>query len=240
MASTNSNIVIKDIPVQTADVAIKSRLPKGKIAALLGAIENNDSIAESGAIIHITSTYNNEGADLIALETALFAATQEGKNVLLIDANPGSQNAATKAGLRPAVSLDEYVLENAKSNAPLVHINNTTCVYAKFSSQDVSGNLLLNTRILRELLKGFRDSYDLVIIHSQDALKSGAGSILAPLTDASIITIQADRTRMPAVEELIEIITSSGGAVSGTIMSGRKYYIPSLVYKLFFGGKSRD
>jgi len=236
----NTALSLKDIPIQTVDIQTKTRLPNGKIAALLGALENEEKVPQSGAIIHITSAYDREGADLIALETALFAAHQEGKKTLFIDANPGTKNAATKAGLRPDTSLDECILDSSKSHAALLHINNTSCMYAKFSAQDSSGNLLLNTRILKELLNELRGEYDLVVVHSQDSIKSGVASILAPLADTSLIVIQADRTRMPVVQELIEIIKASGGSIAGTVMSGRKYYIPGWVYKLLFNVKSRD
>jgi len=239
MAKTNLNEqMIKDIPVQSVDAAITPRLSKGKLAALLASVKNN--VSNEATTVHITSTYSREGADRIALETAIFAAMQEGDNVLFIDVEPTAKSYAAKNALKPQTSLDQYVLDGVTDNAPLLHVASMPLVYTKLAAQDHSGNLLFNTRQLKELLAHFKTTYDVIIVHSEDALKSGAASILAPLVDNTMIVIQAERTRLPVVKELIENIAASGGKIAGTIMSGRKYYIPKFIYKLFFNSESRD
>lgn len=239
MPRTNiKTCVIKDIPLQAVDAKIETCLSKGKLAAILSAVQNN--VSNEATIVHITSTYTREGADRIALEAAVFSATQEGENVLFIDVDPTAKSYAIKNALKPQISLDQYVLDGVNDQAPLMHINGMPLVYTKLAAQDYSGNLLFNTRQLKELLTQFKTVYDVIIVHSEDSLKSGAASILAPLVDSTVIVVQAERARHPVVKELIENITASGGKISGTIMSGRKYYIPKLIYKLFFNSESRD
>jgi len=237
-ANLNKTISHQDIPVQSVDVSIKPRLSKGKLASLLASIKKNS--ANESITLHITSTHAREGSDCIALEAAIFAAMQEGDNVLFIDVNPTAKSYAAKSALNPNVSLDQYVLDGIKDEAPLIHVSAMPLVYTKLAANDHSGNLLYNTRVFKELLTQFKTSYDLIIVHSEGALKSGVGTILAPLVDNNVIVVQADRARHPVVKELIDTITESGGKIAGTIMSGRKYYIPKIIYKLFFNPESRD
>lgn len=236
--STKTKPVIQDIIVEVADLNISTRLSKGKLASFFAVVKNN--VSNEATTVHITSTYANEGADRIALETAIFGAMQEGDNVLFIDIDPNAKSHAAKNGLKPEISLDQNVLDGVSDKAPLLQVSGMTLVYTKLAAQDHSGNLLFNTRQLKELLSQFKTMYDLIIVHSEDSMRTGAASILAPLVDNTVIVIQAERARLPVVKELIDNISASGGKVSGTIMSGRKYYIPRIIYKLFFNSESRD
>jgi len=236
--SAKNTVSSKDIPVQTVEAQINPHLSKGKLAALLAPVKKNTT--DEAAILHITSTYANEAADCIALDAASFAAMQEGDNVLFIDVNPKQNSYAAKCALNPQTSLDQYVLDGVTDKAPLLHINGMPLVYTKLAAHDHSGNLLFNTRQLKELMDQFKTMYDLIIVHSENSLKSGAGAILAPLVDSTVIVVQADRARYHVVKELIDTITASGGKIAGTVMSGRKYYIPKFIYRLFFNPESRD
>ena len=236
--NAKASSTVKTIPVAAKSIDFQAQLPNEKLAALLNSLESNEE--DSTKIVHISSAYDHEGADLIALEAAIFAATQERKDVLLIDVNPTSRTITQTYGLTPTISLDQLILEGADGDAPLLRIENTSCVYAKLEANEHSANLLYNTRQLKELLSEFRSFYDIIIIHSQNSIKTGVAGILAPLVDHSVIVIEADRTRHQVVKELADSITSNGGTLAGTIMSGRKYYIPRWLYKLFFNSESRD
>lgn len=237
-ANTKTNKVTDGIPVATIDTTITANLSKGKLASILSAVKKN--ISNEATTIHITSTYAREKADHIALDAAIFAANQEGDNVLLIDIDPVNNNYAVKNNLIPAISLDQFILDEITDQPPLLKLGIMPLTYAKLAAQDHSGNLLFNTRQLKELIAHFKASYNLIIIHSENAMKSGAASILAPLVDGTIIVVQADRTRFPVVKELVENITESGGKIAGTIMSGRRYYIPKFIYGFLFNPESRD
>ncbi len=237
-SSKDLEMTFNEIPALTVKSDISVTLPRVKIATILGAIDNN--ISTEANIIHVTSAYNREGSEQIAFETALFAASQNGKNVIFININPGEKSIANKAGLNPDISLDQFVLDGMTGKAPLMHIEGTSFVYTKLEAEEQNANLLYNTRQLKEVLAYFKTSYDLIIIHSKNAIQSGTAATFAPLSDSSIIVIKADRTRQPVVRELIDIITNSGGKIAGTVMSGRRYYIPKWVYKLFFNADSRD
>ena len=229
---------IKDIPMQTVNASIDARLPNAKLSTMLSALENN--VSNEATIIHITSAYQSEGVERIALEAALFAATQEEENVLFIDVTPRDSGLASESGLNPAISLDQFVLDGVSDQAPFLHVQDTSLVFTKLTAREHSGNLLFNTRQLKELLTQLKSAYDLIIINSEDSIKTGAASALASLVDNSVIVIEANRTRMPVIEELVDTITNSGGKIAGTVMSGRQYYIPKWVYKLFFNTETRD
>lgn len=233
-----SSKVANNIPVQVVDVKIDANLAQAKLSTMLGALENN--VSNEATALHITSAYDREGAERIALESALFAATQEGKNVLFIGVNPTEKSLALRAGLTPPISLDQFVLDNVSDKAPLIQISNTSLFYTKLQAEDQSGNLLYNARQLKELMTYFKTSYELIIIHSENAIKSGSASTLASIVDKNLIVIQADRTRQPVAQQLIDMISNSGGNIAGTVMTGRQYYIPKWVYKLFFNTESRD
>jgi len=234
------------VPSQTVDYAVKHLLPGGTIATLLGSIEGAIERGgdKEGSFIHITSAYKKEDSDLIAFESAVFAATQENKKVLFLDCAREDRSILVKKGLTADISIDQFMQQRqagqSQSIAAITNIHGTSFSCAQLRSVDDRGQLSLNVQSVKTLFESLRTQYDLIVIHSDNALSSGIAATLAPLTDGSVLVISAERTRTPVVKELRQVIESSGGTVLGSVMSGRKYYIPRWIYKLFFHADNRD
>ncbi len=240
--SANSrDIPIRDIEIKTTDIHVpkKAHLPDMKLASLVNGFDHETAEGQ-GVAIHITSAYKKEGADHIAIEAAIFAAKKEEKSVLILDIEPDAKGAAIKYGLNPEVTLDAYILDGDRQETPFVNIANTKCVYAKIDADNNSSSLLFNTRQLKRIINEAKSLYDLVIIRSANALQRSTAATLAPLVESTIIAIKADRTRYQVVKELVDLVQDNGGKVTGTVMTNRRYYIPKLLYALFFNADNRD
>ncbi len=247
MQNFKESVIGGKLPVQITDIEFVQTLPTGELAAILGAIENATAPKETNTtnrLVHFTSTYSGESADVIAVETAFFAATQEGKKVLIVDVAPYEKNICAQYGLRPQISLDQYALSlegnTHAAKAPIINIKNTELSYAVLFSEGKQKDRSFNTKIAKEVFSTLRNFYDVIIVHSEGSLKSGVAASLAPLTDGTLLVIQAERTRTPVAKELVETIRNSGGEIIGSVMSNRKYYIPQWLYGLLFKTQGRD
>lgn len=204
-----------DAEPQILELNIKKHLSEEKISALLSTIQR-----ENTSVIYITSTYSGEGADTLALETALGAAQSGDQKVLLIDMITSPKNPALKALQKESL----VPLYGSSKQSPFIKIEGTSLYYGTCTrAQKIEG-----------LLEQLRPKSDLIIIMSENALASQSIENYAHATDGGIIVVQAERTRLPVIENLKENIETSGGKILGTVLTERKQHIPNFIYSLFF------
>ncbi len=84
---------------------------------------------------------------------------------------------------------------------------------------------------LRACLDSIRPHFDHILVVGQREFGQYAARRLYALADASILLVRAEKTRLPAVRQLKEIILASGGNILGFVFTFRDYYIPERLYR---------
>ncbi len=112
-----------------------------------------------------------------------------------------------------------------------VAVAGTSVTYTTLRRPGDSSSIIFNLDTLGELLHDLRETYDLVVIPSPAVATDVLSLSLSRLADASILVIQAERTRLPVVRRTLEILEASGGRVIGTVMNRRRFYIPRWIYR---------
>jgi cellulose biosynthesis protein BcsQ len=84
---------------------------------------------------------------------------------------------------------------------------------------------------LKVCLDAIRPHFDHILVVGQKEFGQYAARRLYALADASILLVRAEKTRLPAVRQLKEIILASGGNILGFVFTFRDYYIPERLYK---------
>ena len=89
---------------------------------------------------------------------------------------------------------------------------------------------LLAPSSLTEVMRAVRARYRLSIVDAP-ALELGVqGIALATQADATLVVVEAERTRGPIVERLLEVLRRAGVPVAGTILNKRRLYVPAFIY----------
>jgi Mrp family chromosome partitioning ATPase len=70
-----------------------------------------------------------------------------------------------------------------------------------------------------------------VVIDSPSSDQSHDGIMLAPDLDATLLVVQADRTRANVVRNLRDGILDAGGRIGGIIFNKRRFYLPDFIYR---------
>lgn len=215
-------------------VDFKPLLPPGKIISILAAI-NHHALETNNPVVHFTSAYAGEGADTIALETAYTAAISGQKRVLFLDCSEKARGAIKHFRSKMEVTLDQFLKHGPKAKgSPFVMIEGTSLSYAYLGDEYGKQKFPYDTQFSKVLLNKLRDVYDLVVIYSEAGLSTGETGAYAELAGGSILVAQAERIRLPVVNELMQVIQSNGGQVIGTVLNRRRYYIPRWLYALLF------
>ena len=180
-------------------------------------------------VLQITSTRPSEGKSVSSLGLALrFAGVED--RILLIDADMRrptfASNDSAALGLSGVltadVPFDEHILKT--------HFNNMDLMTSGISVPNPS-ELLSSTRF-DELLEFAKDNYDYVVIDSPPVLGLADAPVIGNKVDATLLVVEANQLRTPAVRLTIERLMSSGTKILGVLLT--KYNAPTAGYMDYY------
>lgn len=180
-------------------------------------------------VLQITSTRPSEGKSVSSLGLSLrFAGVED--RILLIDADmrrptfaPGDSGALGLSGvLTGDVPFEDHILQT--------HFNNLHLMTSGISVPNPS-ELLSSTRF-DELIEFARDNYDYVVIDSPPVLGLADAPVIGAKVDATVLVVEANQLRTPAVRLTIERLASSGTKILGILLT--KYAAPTAGYMDYY------
>lgn len=89
-------------------------------------------------------------------------------------------------------------------------------------------------RSLREAVENIvelRENFGIVLVVSSTLARSHVGRRVAAVVDATVLMMRAEVTRSPAATWTREAVLDAGGDLLGFVMTGRRFHIPSRIYK---------
>ncbi|MCH7670411.1 MAG: CpsD/CapB family tyrosine-protein kinase, partial [Acidobacteria bacterium] len=182
-------------------------------AAALDARMNADPL-DHGLVLGVTSSSISEGKTVVAVNTAI-AAAREGKRVLLIDADFGNQ--ATTAILLPDSPPESGITEVVEGGTAMRDAVVTI-------EGDGESGLHLLSRGWREttapeffrlpatkaFLKRVSEHYDLVVVDAPPLLQVAYASTIISITDKVLVVVphRSSVTNLTELEDRLELIGS--------------------------------
>ena len=180
-------------------------------------------------VLQITSTRPSEGKSVSSLGLALrFAGVED--RILLIDADMRrptfASNDSAALGLSGVLTADvpfeDHILQT--------HFNNMHLMTSGISVPNPS-ELLSSTRF-DDLIEFAKDNYDYVVIDSPPVLGLADAPVIGAKVDATLLVVEANQLRTPAVRLTIERLASSGTKILGVLLT--KYNAPTAGYMDYY------
>jgi Mrp family chromosome partitioning ATPase len=178
--------------------------------------------AEESRVVTLVAARRGEGTSTLARELALTAAGLGGPGVLLLDAAPAADRGGLPCLLDTVVSgrpIEEAVQPIA-SGVDLAWLAAGMALEPK----------LLAPSSLTEVMRAARARYRLTVVDAPALERGIQGIALAAQADATVVVVEAERTRAPIVERLLELLHRAGASVAGTILNKRRLYVPAFIY----------
>jgi len=174
---------------------------------------------EAPKVILVTSAVEHEGKTTFAAQLAASLA-RAGNRTLLLDGDLRHPNAHLaleldlRAGLpellRGEITNDEAVQPTSIDG--LFAVTGGACDYASITA--------LSRADTARIIKGFRDSFDHVVIDAGPVLAFADALLLGQQSDAAILVTMRDVSRVPLVTKAVDRLRSVGVRVLGTVING--------------------
>jgi capsular exopolysaccharide synthesis family protein len=184
---------------------------------------------ESPKAILVTSAVEHEGKTTFAAQLAASLA-RSGKRTLLLDGDLRHPNVHLALGLdlraglpellRGEISADEVVQPTAIDG--LFAVTGGACDYAAITA--------LSRPESAAIIKGFRESFDTIVIDAGPVLAFADVLLLGQLSDLAIVATMRDVSRVPQVNSAVDRLRSVGIRVLGTVVNGVSDSAPRRLY----------
>ena len=144
---------------------------------------------------------------------------QQGFRVLLIDADLRRPKLHLAFGVEQEPGLSS-LLEGQYAPAEAIRVTSIEGLYLLPSGHLPSNPAeLLGGKLMRRLLLGFPDRFDLLILDTPPVLAAAEASILAAEADAVLLVVRAGHTQRRSAEFAMQQLTMVGAHVAGAVLN---------------------
>lgn len=189
------------------------------LQALVARIEHAVAPAR-GRVIQFVAGQSGAGTSTMAAAYAAVHAARAPGSVLLLS--------VVHAGTGQAGALST-LLQSETARAPAAGADGV-CRLQVQGPVDGSGG---EAGLLRDpqCWERLRGRYRLVVLDMPSAATSPAGLLLAGLSDGVVVVVEAERSRAPAVKELMRRLRAGQANVLGTVLNKRRQHLPARLFR---------
>lgn len=166
----------------------------------------------------VSSSEPSEGKTTVSICLALMRA-QAGRRVLLVDTDFRRAGVAKAMGLSKTPGLMELMTGRAEM-ADVVHRHADTGVDVIVSGNYTqTGFDLLSSQKMKDLMAGWQQSYDLVVIDTAPLLVMSETRLICNLADAAVLVVRWGKTRREVVNYALNMIADTSSQLCGVALS---------------------
>ncbi len=175
----------------------------------------------------VTSPLPGEGKTSVAANCAIVIA-QQGKRVLLVDADLRRPSIHTNFGLsnewgltsllrsRPAAGGDSHGVGLPKSDLPNLGVLTA-------GPEEAMPAETLGAAAMRDLLRGWRETYDYIIIDTAPVLAVTDALRLSPEADSVLLVMRSGQTTREALARACDLLNQAAVPVLGIVVNAVNY-----------------
>ena len=185
--------------------------------------------------ILITSTIPQEGKSFTSYALAGVIAQEQGKRVVIIDADLRKQGSGREYGLNMdinAVGTTQVLQGTSEFQKSLLKSNNPEFWFLPSGSLPPNPSELLSSPEMEKMLHLAAEKFDWVIVDSPPSLALSDPNLIAPLCDAVVFVVRANSTPAKLAQEAINKIGRE--RICGVVLNRKKQMHSSRQYYQYY------
>ncbi|MEZ5846439.1 MAG: polysaccharide biosynthesis tyrosine autokinase [Geminicoccaceae bacterium] len=200
------------------------------VRGILFRIQRSEVSGRPAKVVMVTSPMPKDGKSSLTVAIARVAA-EEGLRCLALDCDFRRPSIASALGVRPALSLDDFMDGLVELEDVLVRDKRSRAHFIPARGTANCSRSFLERRRLRRLIQAARQHYDLILIDTPPVMKVIDPLILSGLADACVLVVSWKVATRSSIQESVRRLESAGTALIGVIMTRVGGQVPaSYVY----------
>ena len=226
--------LLKKIPRNNADPRplISYLEPKSNIAEAYRTLRTSillSSVSHPPRSILVTSSVPQDGKTMTCLNMAIVLA-QQGKRVLLVDADMRHPNIHTAFGLKGQVGLSNILTGGAKISDAIHATAQPNLFVMPAGLVPPHPSELLSSSLMQDFLTKWCEEYDHVIVDSPPVISVTDAVMLSVQTDAVLLIIRSGQTTAAHVRRTRNLLQSVKANVLGVVVNAADLASPDYYY----------
>ena len=217
---------------------ITHKRPQSQIAESFRSLRT--SILLSGSfdsrpkVVLITSALPREGKSSTCVNLAIVLA-QKGSRVLLVDSDMRRPTLHKVLGVSRDIGLSSLLDETVMEENAILPAPDFPNLFVLPSGPSPSNPAeLLDSEVLRKLLKKWRSQYDFVIMDSPPTLSVTDAVVISPEADAVVMVVRSGQTTKDAVRRTRDTLYQVNARIMGIVMNAVDLRSPDLYYYYYY------
>jgi len=214
--------------------------PQSEIAEAYRALRTSillSSASHPPRCILITSSVPQDGKTMTCLNLAIVLA-QQGKRILIVDADMRRPNIHKAFGLKGQVGLSNVLTGNAKISDTIQATVQANLFVLPAGLVPPHPSELLSSSLMQDLLKKWREEYDHIIIDSPPVVSVTDAVLLSVQSDAVLLIVRSGQTSATHVRRTCNLLQSVKAGVLGVVVNAADLSSPDYYY-YYYGSKYR-
>jgi Mrp family chromosome partitioning ATPase len=186
---------------------------------------------DSGKVVEFIGSQGGEGTSSIARDFAILMTQRSNRPILLLDLDlPINGHRAWFAQNTNLISTSiKVVIPHGRL---MFHrVGSSPLVISELVLDSTAANPLNDLIIGRQTLDQLRDVFSLIIADAPPLAASFEGVAFSANADATVMVVEAERTRAPVALDLSERLKDMGAQLVGFVFNKRRFYVPDFLYR---------
>jgi polysaccharide biosynthesis transport protein len=195
--------------------------PQSEMAEAYRALRTSILLPSAGTppqTIVVTSPTPQDGKTITSINTAIVLA-QQGKKVLLVDADMRKPSVHLPFGIHPQAGLSSLLGGGAKLNAAIFKTRQPNLWVLPAGALPPQPSELLSSPLMQELFQGWREEYDHIILDSPPVLSVTDAVLLSVQADAVVLVVRANHTATGAIRRARDLLLHVRSNLLGVVLN---------------------
>jgi succinoglycan biosynthesis transport protein ExoP len=214
--------------------------PQSEVAEAYRALRTSillSSVSQPPRSILVTSSVPQDGKTMTCVNVAIVLA-QQGKRILLVDADMRRPSIHKAFGLRGNVGLSNILTGGAKISDTIQATVQPNLFVIPAGQIPPHPSELLSSSLMQDLIRKWREEYDHVIIDSPPVISVTDAVLLSVQTDAVLLIIRSGQTTTAHVRRTRNLLQSVKASLLGIVVNAADLTSPDYYY-YYYGPKYR-
>jgi protein-tyrosine kinase len=202
----------------------------------LGLIQKQNGVKT----ILVTSAIPQEGKSFTACALAGVFAQEQGKRVVIIDADMRKTGSGKDFGINgnnSIVGLAQVLQGEKDFSSALIKSTNPEFWFLPSGSLPTNPSELLSSPNFERVLKSAAESFNCVIVDSPPVIALSDPTLIAPLCDTVVLVVRVNFTPLKLILETISRIGTD--RICGVVLNQQKHFHKSRYYYQYYHQKSK-